>query len=103
MNKDTIEIMYDKSSCLWSKDVEHNYQYVKSQMSLTGEILRIRGWICLNDIYNALGMPRTKEGQVYGLVYDDKSVENFFELITDFDTDNLIIRVNNVVNLLEVL
>ena len=34
--------------------------------------LKQQGWLLLNDVYDMLGIPRTKDGMVIGWVYDEK-------------------------------
>lgn len=64
---------FDESSEVWQKDPEHNLAYLKSTQDLMNERLRLRGYLFLNEVYERLGLPKTKAGQVVGWVYDKEN------------------------------
>ena len=57
----------------WTKDPELNLLFLKQQQNHANDILKSRGYLFLNEVYDMVGIPRTKEGQVVGWVYDEKS------------------------------
>ena len=57
----------------WCKDSECNLMFLKVQENYANEKLRARGYLFLNDVYDMLGMPRTKAGQIIGWIYDEKN------------------------------
>lgn len=59
---------FDESSIYWKKDAEQNYFFLKTQQAYANDILRTRGHIFLNEIYDMLGLPRTQAGQLVGWV-----------------------------------
>ena len=62
------------SSCVaWSKDSEYNLMFLKQQQMHATARLRAAGYLFLNDVYDMLGMTRSKRGAVVGWVYDDKN------------------------------
>lgn len=64
---------YFNEECIgWTKDPEANMTYLKAQQDYANEMLRIRKFIFLNDIYAMLGMTKTKVGQIVGWVYDEE-------------------------------
>lgn len=64
---------YDDACDGWQKDSEHNLWYLKQQQNYANDLLRTRGYLFLNEVYDMLGIPRTKAGQIVGWVYDEKN------------------------------
>lgn len=56
----------------WSNDPECNLLYLKQQERWCNDMLQKKGYVFLNDVYDILGFPRTKIGQVVGWIYDEK-------------------------------
>ena len=56
----------------WQKDAEHNLWYLKQQQNYANEKLKAQGYLFLNEVYDMLGIPRSKAGQIVGWIYDDK-------------------------------
>ena len=54
----------------WETNNEYNLMFLKAQESYANDLLRAKKRLFLNDVYEMLGMPRTKAGQVVGWVYD---------------------------------
>lgn len=54
----------------WETSNEYNLMFLKAQESYANDLLRAKKRLFLNDVYEMLGMPRTKAGQVVGWVYD---------------------------------
>lgn len=59
---------FDESSVRWEKDANHNLLYLRAQQSYFTDMLRARGSVMLNEVYDALGLPRTKAGAIVGWV-----------------------------------
>ena len=57
----------------WSKDPEFNLMFLKRQQSWANEVLKTRGHIFLNEVYDMLGIDRTQAGNVVGWIYDEKN------------------------------
>lgn len=64
---------YDDGCNNWEKDAEHNLWFLKQQQNWANDKLRAQGYLFLNDVYDMLGIPRTKAGQVVGWIYDEKN------------------------------
>lgn len=54
-------------------DSEYNRYFLMYQQNYATEKLRHRGYLFLNEVYDMLGIPRTKAGQVVGWVYDERN------------------------------
>lgn len=57
---------FDESCREWSKTPEYNLMYLKAQQNHFNNLLQTRGHVFLNEVYDALGIPRTKAGAVVG-------------------------------------
>lgn len=64
---------FDESSPMWSKDPEYNLRFLRQQEVYANDLLKLRGHLFLNEIYDMLGLPRSKEGQVVGWIYDEEN------------------------------
>lgn len=63
---------FDDGCAGWSKDPEFNLMFVKDQQRYANDLLKTKGHLFLNEVYDMLGIPRTKAGQVVGWIYDEK-------------------------------
>lgn len=62
------------SSCTgWEKDPEYNMLFLRMCQQRANDMLRARGYIFLNEVYDMLGIPRTKAGQCVGWIYNPKN------------------------------
>lgn len=73
--------VFDYSCTGWSTSSEWNLIFLKNQQSYCNELLRTRGHLFLNEVYDALGIPKTKAGQIVGWVYDENNItsDNFVD------------------------
>lgn len=61
---------FDASNENFEKDPEFNLQFIRSVQNQANDLLKARGHVFLNEVYDRLGIPRTKAGQVVGWVLD---------------------------------
>lgn len=64
---------FDEYSDYWEKDPEYNLMFLRSQQAAANDRLKAKGYLFLNEVYNMLGIPETKAGQVVGWIYDKKN------------------------------
>ena len=64
---------FDESCPAWEKDAEYNLMYLKKQQTYCNDLLKMKGHLFLNDVYDMLGIPKIKAGQVVGWIYDEKN------------------------------
>lgn len=62
---------FDEYSTQWQKNAETNLYFLRLQQNHANDMLRARGHVFLNEVYDMLGLPRTKEGSIYGWVMND--------------------------------
>lgn len=65
-------VIYDDGCTGWTKDPELNKFFLKSQERYATDRLKAKGHLFLNEVYDMLGVPRTKAGQIVGWIYDEK-------------------------------
>ena len=61
---------FDATSNNFEKDPEYNMMFLRSQQDYANEMLKSRGHLFLNEVYDLLDIPRSRAGQVVGWVYD---------------------------------
>ena len=57
----------------WEKDPELNLMFLRRTQDYANERLKTKGYLFLNDVYEMLGIPNTKAGQIVGWIYDEKN------------------------------
>lgn len=64
---------FDEASPCWEKDPEYNLMFLRAQQAYANDLLKANGHLFLNEVYDMLGIPRTKAGQIVGWVYNEKN------------------------------
>lgn len=64
---------FDESCPGFTKDPEYNLMFLKDQQRYANDLLKSKGHLFLNDVYEMLGIPRTQAGQIVGWIYDEKN------------------------------
>lgn len=62
---------FDEWCTGWQKDAELNLYFLRQQQNYANELLKAKGHVFLNQVYDMLGIKRTKAGQIVGWVYDE--------------------------------
>lgn len=101
--------IYDCGNIGWSKDPELNLMFLRRQQEYANEKLKSQGYLFLNDVYEMLGFPKTKAGQMVGWIYDEEhpNGDNFVDfgiydsarfvngyersIVLDFNVDGVIL------------
>lgn len=61
---------FDEGNPNWVEDPMYNLAFLKAQQNWFNDKLRIRGFVFLHEVYEALGFETTKEAQIVGWVMD---------------------------------
>lgn len=64
---------YDSNCTSWTNDPEMNLYFLQSQERYANDKLRAKGFLYLNDVYEALGIKETIAGQIVGWIYDTEN------------------------------
>lgn len=72
---------FDEYCAGWTKDPEYNLTFLKAQQAHANNLLREQGYLYLNTVYDMIGIPKTKAGQVVGWVYDESNpdIDNYVD------------------------
>ena len=70
---------FDDGNINWTSFPYQNLIFLKSQQQYMNDLLHARGHLFLNDVYDALGMDRTSQGQVVGWLSGRDGVDNFVD------------------------
>jgi hypothetical protein len=71
---------FDELAQDWNRDPELNLYYLKCQQNYLNDLLRARGHVFLNEVYDRIGVPRSKAGAVVGWVMtNDGSTDNYID------------------------
>ena len=85
---------FDDGCSNWQKDSEHNLWYLKQQQNNANDLLRLNGHLFLNEVYDMLGIPRTKAGQIVGWIYDPENPNHKGDNFVDFGIYDINKEVN---------
>ena len=66
---------FNENNINWTDDPQYNMMFLRQNQNWANDKLISQGYLYLNDVYDALGFPKTKAGQVVGWVYDPKNNE----------------------------
>ena len=75
---------FDEYCVGWEKDPEVNLYYVRTQQAYANDLLKARGHLFLNEVYDMFGIPRTKAGAQVGWVYSEKTPGIYNDDYVDF-------------------
>jgi hypothetical protein len=88
---------FDQNSSSWNKESEYNLIFLSCQQNYANDILKSRGHVFLNEVYDMLGLPRSEAGAVVGWllgaeddyidfgIFTDKSNINVVDFVYGFD------------------
>lgn len=85
-NANDYSVFFDDGCRGWEKDAEHNRFFLQSVENWANNILQKRGYLFLNEVYEQLGVPKTRAGHVVGWVYDKN--EPYSDNYVDFGLFN---------------
>lgn len=63
---------FDESCAAFEKSPEDNMKFLKCQQNYANDLLKRRGHLFLNEVYDMLGFQRTSAGSVVGWIYDEE-------------------------------
>lgn len=69
---------FDEASTLWQKNAELNLLTVRTIQNYFNDLLQVRKFVFLNEVYNELGLEISQAGQCVGWVLNDKG-DNYID------------------------
>lgn len=91
MNLSPYARFFNSSCVAWCKDPEYNKMFLKTVEANVNDRLKAQGYLFLNDVYEALGMAKSKAGQIVGWVYNPENPtgDNYvdFDIYSDHNQD----------------
>lgn len=63
-------VEFNETNPNYCRDPEMSFAFLRAQQQYLNDLLRTKGHVFLNEVYDALGLPRTKAGAIVGWVYD---------------------------------
>lgn len=63
--------MFDEANANFLKNAEMNRIWLQVQQQYCNDLLHSRGYIFLNEVYDQIGMEKSKAGQIVGWMLDD--------------------------------
>lgn len=71
---------FDLNSTSWNKEPEYNMMFLNCQQNYANDMLHARGHVFLNEVYDLLGLERSKAGAVVGWVLSKNGeTDNFID------------------------
>lgn len=71
---------FDPTSSSWSKEPEYNMMFLNCQQNYANDRLHARGHVFLNEVYDMLGLERSKAGAVVGWILSKNGeTDNFID------------------------
>lgn len=64
---------FDEYSGSWSKEPEYNFVFLRCQQNMANDYLHARGHVFLNEVYDNLGLQRSRAGAVVGWILSEDS------------------------------
>lgn len=71
--------IFDPSNQNWKKNAEYNRMFLQCQQNYFNHRLHAYGHVFLNEVYDSLGLERTRAGQVVGWVLDGPNSDNHID------------------------
>ena len=75
---------FDETCTCWDRNADYNLSFLRMRQAEANDRLRLRGHLFLNEVYDMLGMQRTKAGNIVGWVYDPHNPDHKGDDYVDF-------------------
>lgn len=70
---------FDEFSRHWQRDAETNRLFLQAQQNYANDLLRSRGHVFLNEVYDMLGLERSRVGAVVGWVINNPAGDQYID------------------------
>lgn len=96
MSTETIIVEYNNQSRNWSSDQQINSFFLRHVHNYARDMIRIRGHVFLNEIFDELGLPRTSDGQLKGWLCIEGEAPEMWKEINQDDSGAITIEFRNL-------
>jgi hypothetical protein len=87
--------IFDRDNKHWKSDPHYNQMFIACQQNWANELLRARGHVFLNEVYDMLGFQRSREGAVVGWILGNPEGDSFIDFgVFDDDVYSGLLFVN---------
>lgn len=83
---------FDQTSTSWNPDPEYNAVFLICQQNWANDMLKVRGHLFLNEVYDSLGMERTQAGSVVGWIISREETSDNYIDFGIFDGESQVAR-----------
>ena len=63
----------------WDRDPEVTLMFLRGRQNYANDLLKTRGYVFLNDVYDMLDIPRTQAGQIVGWRYNNPNGDGYID------------------------
>lgn len=75
---------FDETCMCWDRNADYNLSFLRMRQAEANDRLRLRGHLFLNEVYDMLGIQRTKAGNIVGWIYDPNNANHEGDNCVDF-------------------
>jgi hypothetical protein len=89
--------VFDEYCINWVKNAEQNHFFLRQQQDWANQLLKSRGHLFLNEVYDMIGFDRSQAGNIVGWIYDenDPTCNNYVDFgIDDIHDENKRLFIN---------
>jgi len=70
--------IFDELSTVWDKNPDYNLQRLRAEQNYVNDMLKLRGHVFLNEVYDRLGLERSEAGSIVGWTFG-KGGDNYID------------------------
>jgi hypothetical protein len=90
--------MFDKYNDNWEPSPRQNLYYLQSVIEHFENVLRLRGYVFLNEIYRHMGYEITNAGQSLGWLKNDPDGDGYISFGIESDSENAVKFINGTIS-----
>ena len=83
---------FDDGNRNWNKEPEYNFVFLHCQQNWANDLLKSRGHVFLNEVYDMLGMERSQAGAVVGWIISHNGETDNFVNFGIFEGNSEVVR-----------
>lgn len=89
------QVVFDKKNPNWDDNHQFNMMFLLAVQETVNHTLRMTGIVSLNEVYDAIGVSRSKDAIPFGWVYNDEVKDTIdFGIPKDLSGDSIVLTLN---------